>query len=228
VEVLPRFKPQQYRENVPGVVSVMVLPQKEGYEPPYPRPDRPLLETIHAHLNERRPLGTELYVIGCEYIPIGLSVAITVVGDDRTSLSLGGIYGQRNDLTAPGPDQVMNEVIAALREYLWPLAPGGTHGVGWERGRSVRDRELEVVVARVPGVDTVAQVNLFTLSSGNWVLVPRPTPDARVQITLEPYQLPELLALSVSIGTDTPTTLTSPIDPYAGDGIAVPVVPKVC
>jgi predicted phage baseplate assembly protein len=228
VEVLPRFKPHQRRENVPGFVSVMVLPQKDGYEPPYPRPDRPLLETVHAHLNERRPLGTELYVIGCEYVPIGLSVAITIVGDDRASLSLGGVYGQRNDLTAPGPDQVTNEVIAALREYLWPLAPGGTHGVGWERGRSVRDRELEVVVARVPGVDTVSQVNLFELRGEDWQLVERPIPDARVQITLEPYQLPELLALSVSIGTDPATTITSPIDPFAGDGIAVPVVPKVC
>ena len=229
VEVLPRFKPQQRRENVPGVVSVMVLPQREGYEPPYPRPDRPTLETVHAHLFERRPLGTELYVIGCEYVPIGLSVAITIVGDERTSLSLGGIYGQRNDLTAPGPDQVVNEVIAALREYLWPLAPGGTHGIGWERGRAVRDRELEVVVARVPGVDTVSQVNLFELNNQDWQLVPRPTPDARVQIALEPYQLPELLALSVGVGTEPDTTLSSPIDPYAEDGgIAIPVVPKVC
>ncbi len=229
VEVLPRFKPQQRRENVPGVVSVMVLPQKDGYEAPYPRPDRPLLETVHAHLDARRPLGTELYVIGCEYVPIGLSVAITIVGDERTSLSLGGIYGQRNDLTAPGPDQVVNEVIAAIREYLWPLAPGGMHGIGWERGRPVRDRELEVVVARVPGVDTVSQVNLFELNETDWQLVPRPTPDARVQIPLSPYQLPELLSLGVDIGTEPANTLSSPIDTSAeAGGIAVPVVPKVC
>src|SRR4029453_3736085 len=106
----------------------------------------PLLEVVHAHLAERRPLGTELYVMGVEYVPIALSVAITVVTDNRTSLSIAGVYGEPNDLSAPGPDQVKNEVIAALRRFFWPLLPGGSLGTGWERGRAVLDRELEVVV----------------------------------------------------------------------------------
>jgi hypothetical protein len=228
VEVLPRFKPQQRRENVPGVVSVMVLPYKDGYMAPYPRPDRPLLEVVHAHLAERRPLGTELYVMGVEYVPIALSVAITVVTDNRTSLSIAGVYGEPNDLSAPGPDQVINEVIAALRRFFWPLLPGGALGTGWERGRAVLDRELEVVVARVQGVDTVSSVNLFERNADRWEMVERPTRDARVQIPLNSYQLPELMAVSVVIGTEAPETVSNPIEPYTGDGIAVPVVPEKC
>ena len=35
---------------------------------PNPRPDRPFIERLHAHLSARTPLATELYVIGCEYV----------------------------------------------------------------------------------------------------------------------------------------------------------------
>ena len=77
VEVLPRFKPQERQGEVPGVVSVMVWPARPtiDFTAPYPRADRPLLESVHAHLDARRPLATELYVIGCAYKPLGLSVA---------------------------------------------------------------------------------------------------------------------------------------------------------
>ena len=76
VEVLRRFKPQQRRPNVPGVVSVMILPAQANRVAPNPRPDRPTLEAVFAHLDARRPLTTELYVIGCEYAPLGVSAAL--------------------------------------------------------------------------------------------------------------------------------------------------------
>ena len=133
VEVLPRFKPQQLRQNTPGVISVMVLPQKKIRQPPNPRPDRPFLETVHAFLDERRTLGTELYTIGCEYVSLCISVGITV----QSGLSFVS---------------VQNAVREALRLFLWPLPPGGPDGSGWPLGRSITDRELEVAVARVPGV----------------------------------------------------------------------------
>src|SRR5690606_31978932 len=41
VAVMPRFKPQQRRPDVPGVVTVMTLPAREGHAAPAPRPDRP-------------------------------------------------------------------------------------------------------------------------------------------------------------------------------------------
>ena len=51
VDVLPRFKPHDRRPGVPGVVSVMALPAQALSGPPNPRPDRPFIERLHAHLS---------------------------------------------------------------------------------------------------------------------------------------------------------------------------------
>ena len=70
--MLPRFKPRDRRFDVPGVVSVMALPAAAAWRrAPNPRPDRPFIERLHAYLAARAPLATELYVIGCEYVPLG-------------------------------------------------------------------------------------------------------------------------------------------------------------
>ncbi|WP_437310848.1 putative baseplate assembly protein [Sorangium sp. So ce388] len=158
VDVIPRFLPQQRRDDVPGAVSVMVLPWKAIWRPPNPRPDRPFLEAIHAHLDDRRPLATELYVIGCEYVRLGVGVGIRV----------------RDGF---GREAVMNDVRDALYRHLWPLPPGGSTGTGWPRGRSVRDREIEVAVAQVPGVDEIVGVSLFT-APDSVVTAPAPAPGA--------------------------------------------------
>ncbi len=215
VEVLPRFMPRQRRFNVPGVVSVMVLPRKGMTEPPNPRPDQPLIEKVHAFLSARRPLATELYVIGCEYVPLALTVGITVK-------------------SGFGPDQVNHDVRQALQEYVWSLSPHGPQGEGWPLGRPVRDRELEVVVARVKGVGTVSSVNLFQKQSTQWRAVPRVQQCEAIEITLAGWQLPELLA--VAVGTDgvTPEKVAAPGAGAPGDvdgpgrGVALPVVPEVC
>jgi predicted phage baseplate assembly protein len=211
VEVLPRFKPQQRRSNVPGVVSVMALPFKETRKPPNPRPDRPFLEALHSHLDERRPVTTELYVIGCEYISIGLGVGITL-------------------RAGAGRNEVIQNVRDALRDYLWPLPPGGPDGSGWPLERSVADRDLEVVIARVGGVRTVAGVNLFTPDGGAWKLLPRAEAGAPLEVTLLPWQLPELMDVVVVVDDEPPTDLRGLPDPYADGigGVAVPVVPEIC
>jgi predicted phage baseplate assembly protein len=213
VEVMSRFKPHQRRFNVPGVVSVMVLPQKEAVMPPNPRPDRPFLESIHNYLDERRPVGTEMYTIGCEYIPLGVSVSVRISNG----------FGQ---------EQVLRDVRQALRQYLWPLLPGGPQQEGWPLGRAVRERELEVVVARVPGVNSVNGINLFKRSGNNWQLIPRVGSSA-VELAMSAWQLPELLSV-VAVADDVasataPANLDGVPNPFAAeDEIAVPVVPEVC
>ena len=142
VEVLPRFKPRDRRFDVPGVVSVMALPAAPLGPAPNPRPDRPFIERLHAHLSARTPLATELYVIGCEYVALGLAVAVTL----------------RDGFAR---DKVLLDVREALRRLLWPLAPGGLDRKGWPLGRAVRSRELEVEVSRVDGVDELRGINLF-------------------------------------------------------------------
>jgi predicted phage baseplate assembly protein len=213
VAVLPRFKPRDRRFDVPGVVTVMALPARAIADAPNPRPDRPFLETLHAHLAARVPLSTELYVIGCEYVALGLSVGVTV-------------------RDGAARDQVLFEVRDALRRLLWPLPPGGVDGDGWTLGRSVRERELEVQVSRVPGVREVSGLRLFerslSLHGPDWRALPRDPRDGSQTLALSPWQLPELLSVIVADG-EAPDSLKALANPFADDrAVAVPLVPSVC
>ena len=225
VEVLPRFKPQQRLLNVPGVVSVLVLPAQTGFTLPNPRPDRSLLEAVFAHLDARRPLTTEMYVIGCEYVALGVGISITVRED----------YGRQ---------EVIQAVQDAVRAFVWPLLPGGAEGAGWPLGGTVRDREVEVVVARVPGVQMVNGVSLFHTADGkppaaksSWLLLRPAQSNAPAELTLSSWQLPELLTLVVEAETRVTPDLArlGTVGGTAGTGaggvgggVAVPVVPEVC
>jgi len=212
VEVLARFKPQQRRFGVPGVVSVLVLPLKEDRQPPCPRPDRLCLERVHAYLDARRPLGTELYVIGTEYKPVAVSAAVRIR------------EGHRRDL-------VLQNVRRALKEVLWPLPPGGFDGAGWPLGGAVVDRDLEVAVARVTGVRQVTDLRLFSLDAEGWKLLSPTTQGAPVVFALEPWQLPELLRVVCLEGDHAPESMErSPLD-HLEPGtpvLPIPVVPEVC
>lgn len=225
VAVLPRFKPHERNAAVPGAVSVMVLPQRTSADraAPCPRADRPLLEAVHAFLNERRPLATELYVIGCEYRSIGVTVAVQVADGFAR-------------------EQVMSDVRQALRTHLWPL-PLGLAGMdgpwpdsdstdgGYPLGRPLTDRELEVVVARTPGVAGVSPVRLFEARDGVYTELPG-AGKAVTTLTLEAWQLPELSAVVVVEGVDAPASVTTPFDDPSSTGntpaLALPVVPTLC
>jgi predicted phage baseplate assembly protein len=214
IEILPRFKPQQRQFNVPGVVSVMVLPQGEPADPPNPRPDRPMIERVFAYLDPRRPIGTELYVIGCEYIPLAVSVGVTI--HDGFDGGAGGL----------NRDGVLREINQAVRRYLWPLLPGGPDGGGWPLGRAVRNRELEAVAARVPGVEEVRGINLFSRENGDWTRVTT-QPGLVAQVTLTAWQLPELLDITVAEGPPA-DELDTAYHLAPETGMAIPVVPEVC
>ena len=215
VELLPRFKPQTRHSEIPGIVTVMALPARPFGPAPNPRADRPFLEAVHAWLDSRRPLATELYVIGCEYVPVAVSVAVTVAEGDP-------------------PDTTLQAVKDALRRVLWPLSGGGFHGQGWPLGRALSNRELAVEVARVSGVAELAGLNLFqrNLSSGQW----QPLGDARngreQNLTLERWQLPELLAVVAVAGDSAPLSVTdATLNPFADPNavpLAVPIVPELC
>lgn len=210
VEVLPGFRPAHRQQGIPGVVSVSVLPRAAIIHPPNPRPGRHTLEAVHAWLSPRVTLGTELYVIGVEYVPLALSVAVEV----RAGF---------------GPDETVEAVKAALRQLLWPIAPGGPleTGAGWPLGRPVREREIDVAIARVPGVDEVRSVKLFTQDShGRWVRT-RAVVDGSVQVALRPWQLPELLRVAV-VATGDAADDVDGNDGATGREVAVPVVPEVC
>jgi hypothetical protein len=212
VEVLPLFMPQTRTSNVPGVVSVMVIPNKTGMLNPCPRADRPTLETVYQYLDPCRPVAAEMYVIASEYVGLGISVGVEVK-------------------TGFGLLQVSQAVETALRSYLWPLAPGGMDSTGWPLGRNVRSLELEVVVSQVPGVIEVNGLNLFqVLPSGAYQLLAADA-SGSPELVLDRWQLPEVLDVVVIASPDgtastVPTTLTPP--PETDNTVAVPVVPTIC
>jgi hypothetical protein len=214
VELLPRFKPHQMRENVPGIVSVMVLPFKPPPGPGNPRPDRTFLETVYAHLEPRRPLGTELYVIGVDYVPVGLSVGVEIAdGFNR--------------------EETLRNVRLALRQFLWPLPGGGPQGTGWPLGKMVEDRELELVAARVPGVQSFLgdRLNIFVRNTAgeDWEMKARATPNTLINIPLERWQLPELLSVVVVADDGPPGDLRGVPNPFSeAGGVPIPIVPEVC
>jgi hypothetical protein len=217
VEVLSRFKPRDRRFDVPGVVSVMVLPA-QAFDPaanpgPNPRPDRPFIEKVHRWLSSRVPLACELYVIGCEYVPLGLAVGVTIRDGHAR-------------------DEVLFEVRKSLRRLLWPLPPGGSDGAGWALGRDVKSRELEVEVSRVAGVLEVTGLNLFERASEGasaaWRGLTRNPADGTQALTLTAWQLPELLSV-IAVDGPTPDNLNALPNPFAdATAVAVPVVPEVC
>ena len=211
-EVLPLFKPQTKEFNIPGVVSVMVIPEKDDLQPPCPRADRPLLETVYQYLDSRRPVTAEMYVIATDYQQLGISVAVEV----RAGFGLL---------------QVSQQVEQALRRHLWPIAPGGVDNQGWALGRHVRSLELEVIVSQVPGVVEVNGLLLFQPGANNTYKAIPVDAQGRSELTLQKWQLPELLLVSVAAGPDgsgiQPATSLTP-EPGTDNTVAVPVVPKVC
>ena len=214
VEMFPRFKPQQRAYEIPGIVTVMALPGAPLGPAPNPRADRPFLEAVHAWLNPRRPLGTEFYVMGCEYVPLGLSVAITVEDGAAT-------------------DTTLRAVKEALIRVLWPLPGGGFDGQGWRRKRAVDSRELAVEVARVSGVSEINGINLFTANqNGVWSVLGDARNGREQILPIGDWQFPELLRVVVAAEPEALVELPvagSNVNPYAdADGVAVPVVTEFC
>jgi hypothetical protein len=217
VEVLPLFKPQTRTSNVPGVVSVMIIPDRDGTQNPCPRADRPMLQTVYQYLAPRTPVTAELYVIATEYVSLGIAVAVEV----------------KNGYTLLAVSQAVEAVI---RGYLWPLAPGGPSGpngvpgTGWPLGRHVRSLELEVIVSQVPGVIEINGLNLYQpLASGEYQQLPVDA-SGKAMLNLEAWQLPEVLDVQVAVGPDGSGIQIPDMNPVieTETAIAVPVVPTVC
>lgn len=210
VTVLERFRPQTREEDMPGAVSVMLLPAASRMRAPCPRPDRPMLETLHRWLDERRPLATELYAIAPEYLPIGATVAVELTDQNRR-------------------EEILKAVTDRLHALFWPLAPGGLDGEGWQAGETIDDRAVEAAIMRVPGVRALAPVRLFSRdAAGAWSEI-RPDANGRVRLPLRKWQLPELVSVDAAQGEIASDRLPAmdalPID---DKHVPVPFVPEHC
>lgn len=210
--LLPGDSLASLRRDVPGVISLFVLPPRKPAAGTAPRPTAALLKDVYAWLKPRVMIGTELYVLSPEFVPVAVSVNIRVL----------------DPLTR---QQTLNAVDKAVVDYLWALAPGGPRGDGWPMGYDVDLGEIRTRIARVQGVLEITATGLFVREDdGQWRRIVN---QQKARISLREYQLPELLAVQTRVSDDDETQLPDgllPVDPEGRGPVAVPtpVVPDIC
>jgi hypothetical protein len=134
---LPLYHPQFPDIEVPGVVTVIVIPDSDD-RPPIP--SQYTMKAVCAYLNQRRLLTTELFVAAPRYWPV--RVEATVVAQP-----------------AIDPFEVANKVKAALNDYLHPIT-GGDDGQGWPLGGAVLYSQVYRVVLKTEGVAQIDELRL--------------------------------------------------------------------
>jgi predicted phage baseplate assembly protein len=205
-ETLPLLHPDNPTVPAAGVVSVVVFPGEDPQHPGAPLPDNALLRRVARHLDQRRLITTELYVLPPEYRQV--SVAAGVVVRDRYQV-----------------DAVRRWVELILRQFLAPLPPYGPDGDGWPLGRTIRRAELEAVAVQVEGVEFLEGEGLRLAvpdGAGGWREVPT--------VALERWQVPELAEITVVEGEPLePGTGYQPAPPSTQPGtVLVPLPREVC
>jgi hypothetical protein len=173
VEVLPNYHPSFGGGEVPGVVTLMLVPKEDPAQPDAPLPRRPFLDTVCRWLDPRRLVTTEVVLRGPEYRGIWISIGIKVAPGFNDS-----------EIT----DAVKRDVLA----FLVPMDPNAEDVAdnGWKLGKSVVALEIAAVANRTRGVEFV-QENVI-LADANGVLF------ARIDMT--GLQLPRVLGIRVTNG----------------------------
>jgi predicted phage baseplate assembly protein len=189
-----------------GIVSVVVFPGEDTQNPGAPMPDNALLRRVARHLDQRRLITTELYVIPPEYLPVSLAAGVVV----RDGYQV---------------DAVRRWVELILRQFLAPLPPYGPDGGGWPLGRTIRRAELEAVAVQVEGVEFLEGDGLRLAvpdGAGGWREV--------LTVTLERWQVPELAEITVVEGAPlAPGAGYQPAPPSTQPGtVLVPLPREVC
>ena len=117
-----------------GIVTVLIVP------PTGKVPNQTLLQVVKEDLNQRKLVGTKLFVRGPAFTKV--KVEVTVVPNSNTR-----------------KDVVNSEVEKAITDYLDPLH-GGPEESGWPFGRSLTTFELSSLVEGRSSVDHVQRVVL--------------------------------------------------------------------
>ena len=140
-KVMPLYHPQLAGLDIPGVVSVVVVPHRleDAGEAP-PRPSDGLLKTVQTYLDPRRLATTDLHVISPIFIVVTVDAALRV--EPRLRIQ-----------------KVLAAVQKTLKNYLDPLK-GGDEEKGWPFGRAVYESDIYERIESVEGVRCVDGLSL--------------------------------------------------------------------
>jgi predicted phage baseplate assembly protein len=136
-KALPGFHPEFPNLNLPGVVSVVVVPDADPSNPS-PMPSDGTLRSVCRYLDERRLLTTEVFVLKPEYQKVLVS-------------------GEVVALDAADSAQVHAQVEATLVDYFHALR-GGEDGLGWPFGGTIHYSRVYQRVFSVPGVASITRL----------------------------------------------------------------------
>ena len=175
-ETLALFHPPSRRTDAAGVVSVVVWPSQDPRHPGAPLPDRNLLRRVCEHLDARRLITTEVYVIPPIYVRVAVAVGLQVK-------------------PGYGIEAVRAWVELALRQFLAPLPPFGPTGEGWPLGRRVHGPELEAAALQVEGVEFLTDLRVAT-----WNEADETWQESGPTVELDLDQVPEMAEITVVQG----------------------------
>jgi predicted phage baseplate assembly protein len=136
-KALPLFHSSFPDVRVPGVVSVIVVPDSDS---PKPIPSDGTIRTVCEYLNLRRLLTTELYVIKPNYQEVSTRVEVIA----RNDADLG---------------EVKQQIETALLNYFHPLK-GGENNDGWPFGGRIAFSQVYQRVFTVEGVQSIEKLVL--------------------------------------------------------------------
>jgi predicted phage baseplate assembly protein len=122
----------------PGCVTVVVVPQGPGSRL---EPTPGLLAVVGSYLGRRRPVTTELHVVGPTYINVAVRA--------RLHLSPQAVAAT-----------VRTRAARRLDDFFHPLT-GGAEGDGWPVGRDVYRSEILALLQELPGVHHVDELSLL-------------------------------------------------------------------
>lgn len=134
-KALPLYHPDFPGVKVPGVISVVVVPDSDD---PAPMPSDGTLRTVCAYLNVRRLLTTEVYVIAPTYQKV--EIRAQVIAEDNADLAAVKVGIENTLLT-----------------YFHPLK-GGEDSQGWPFGGAMYYSRVYQRVFTVIGVQRIEQL----------------------------------------------------------------------
>jgi len=102
VTVLPFASPDFPEVSVPGAVTVIIVPVPADPSQVMPAPAQELKEAVARDLDSMRPVTAEVYVDGPVYRQVQVTARIEIV-------------------PSASPDQVSQDIVAALNGFLFPL-----------------------------------------------------------------------------------------------------------
>ena len=137
-KALPLYHPNFPDTPIPGVISVIIVPDSEAAKP---TPSEGTLRTVCAYLNERRLLTAEVYVLRPTYQFV--EVRGDIVAADDTDLS-----------------ELRQRVEDALLNYFHPIK-GGDDGRGWQFGGTIFYSKVVNRLFNVSGVFRIEQLDIY-------------------------------------------------------------------